>query len=122
MLSWIPIIGPIIQGIVSIFVKSQDTKVAVLKTTRASDIEEAKVSAAIIETTKDDIGIRLLRDTAIFFPVVWSALIGWDTIVAKRFPDLMFHVANYPDSVAYLPYAALIFLLGNVGINAWSRK
>lgn len=122
MLGWIPIIGPIIEGIVSAFNKSQDTRVAVLKTNRTSDLEEAKVSAQIIETTKDDIGIRLMRDCAIFFPVVWSMLIGWDTIIAKRWPDLMWHVANYPDSVAYLPYAALVFLLGNIGINAWKRK
>lgn len=121
-LSFLPIIGPIIQGIVSIFTKSMDTKVAVLKTERGTEVEEAKVSAQIIGETQDDIGLRLMRDLLCFPTVAWATLIGWDTIVAFRYPDLMFHVPPYPASVAYLPYAVVVFLLGNIGINMWSRK
>jgi hypothetical protein len=122
MLAFLPIIGPIIQGIVSIFTKSMDTKVAVLKTERGTQVEEAKVSAQIIATTQDDIGLRLMRDLLCFPTVLWATLIGWDTIVAMRYPDLMFHVPPYPESVAYLPYAVVVFLLGNIGINMWNRK
>lgn len=123
MFSWIPIIGPIIQGIVSIFVKSQDTKLAVLKTNRSSDIEEAKVSAEIIQSTKDDIGLRFMRDAMCFPVVVWTTLVSWDTIVALRYPEWMFHVAGFDKtSVPYLPYAVIVFLLGNIGINMWNRK
>ncbi len=122
MLAFLPIIGPIIQGIVSIFNKQADTKLAVLKTNRSSDLEEAKVSAQIIQTTQDDIGLRLMRDLLCFPTVVWATMIGWDTIVAIRYPWLMFHVEKYPDSVAYLPYAVVVFLLGNIGINMWNRK
>jgi hypothetical protein len=49
-------------------------------------------------------------------------IIGWDTIVVRHYPDLVFIVEKYPDSVAYLPYAVLIFLLGNIGINAWKSR
>jgi len=122
MLSWIPLLGPIIQGIISIFTKWQDVKLDTLKTNRSSDIEEAKVSAQIIQTTQDDIGLRLMRDMLCFPTVVWAMLIGWDTVVAIRYPDLMFHVEKYPDSVSYLPYAVVVFLLGNIGINMWNRK
>lgn len=122
MLAWLPIIGPIIQGIVGIFGKFEDTKLNTLKTNRSSDLEEAKVSAQIIQTTQDDIGIRFTRDIVIFPVAVWTAFIGWDTIVAIRYPWLMFHVEKYPDSVAYLPYAVITFLLGNIGINAWKRR
>jgi hypothetical protein len=123
MLAFLPIIGPIIQGIVSIFTKTMDTKVAVLKTTREADVQEGQVSEQIIHDTQDDIGIRLMRDLVCFPVVLWSFLIGWDTIIANTsFKDWMWHVANYPDSVSYLPYAVLVFLLGNIGINMWARK
>lgn len=122
MLSWIPVLGPIIQGIVSIFNKWQDTSLGKLQTISTRDVEEAKVSAQIIQTTQDDICLRLLRDLAIVPVVVWSSLIGWDTIIALRYPDLKFNVANYPDSVAYLPYVVIVFLFGNIGLNMWTRK
>ena len=122
MLGWIPIIGPIIEGIVSIFNKKMDTDVVKLQTKTAADVEDAKTAAYIIDSTKDDIGVRIARDIVIFPVSVWAGLIGWDTIVAKRFPDLMFHVERFPQSVEYLPYAVLAFLLGNIGINAWKRK
>jgi hypothetical protein len=119
---WIPLIGPIIQGVVSIFTKQQDTSLAKYKAGVEADTEDAKTSARIIEATRDDISIRIMRDAVLITPVVWSALIGWDTIVAMRWPWLMFHVADYPPNVAYLPYAAIAFLLGNIGINAWKRR
>jgi len=122
MLAFLPIIGPIIQGIISIFTKVEDTKVEVLKTNRSSDVQEAQVSSQIIQTTQDDIGLRLMRDLLCFPTVAWASLIGWDTIVAMRYPDLMFHVEKYPESVAYLPYAVVVFLLGNIGVNMWNRK
>lgn len=126
-LAFLPIIGPIIQGIVSIFTKVEDTKVEVLKTNRAGDVQEAQVSAQIIHDTQDDIGLRLMRDILCFPTVMWSFLIGWDTIIAdpkqKLIPhEWMFHVANYPDTVGYLPYAVVVFLLGNIGLNIWKRK
>ncbi len=122
MLAFLPIIGPIIQGIVSIFTKSMDTKVAVLKTERTADVQEAQVSEQIIHDTQDDIGLRLMRDLLCFPTVVWACIIGWDTIVAFRWPWLKFGVPPYPDSVGYLPYAVVVFLLGNIGLNIWKRK
>lgn len=121
-LAFIPILGPIIQGLFGIFTKLSDNKLATLKVERGSDIEEAKVSADIIKTTQDDVALRLMRDLLCFPTVAWATLIGWDTIVAIRYPGLMFHVEKYPDSVAYLPYAVVVFLLGNIGINMFNRK
>ena len=132
MLDWLPVLGPIIEGIVSIFNKKMDTDVAKLQANRTADVEEAKVSAQIIQTTQDDIGLRLMRDLICLPVVIWSVIIGWDTIIGARnsqglpwHPELigyMFHVSEYPQSVSYLPYAVIVFLLGNIGINMWSRK
>lgn len=121
-LSWLPVIGPIIQGLFGMWNKSQDTKLATLKTVRSSDIEEAKVSADIIQSTQDDIGLRLMRDMLCFPVVVWCTLGAWDTIIAIRHPDWRFLVAEFPPAMGYYPYAVLVFLLGNIGINMWNRK
>lgn len=126
MLAFLPIIGPIIQGIISIFTKVEDTKVEVLKTTQGTQVEEAKVSAQIIQTTQDDIGLRLMRDLMIFPVVIWTDLLAWDTIIAENTwisHDWMWHVASFEKTGApYLPYAVIVFLLGNIGINMWNRK
>lgn len=122
ILSWIPVVGPIVQGITTAFIKSKDTELEKLKVNADIHKSDTASSVAVLEAFKDDIGIRFMRDLVCFPVVVWSMLIGWDTIVAIRYPDWMFHVEKYPESVAYLPYAVLVFLLGNVGINAWKSK
>lgn len=122
MLSWIPLLGPIIQGLTTVFIKSKDTELEKLKVDADVRKSDTNASVATLEAFKDDIGIRLMRDAVCLPVVVWSMLIGWDTIVALRYPDIMFRVADYPTSVSYLPYAVLIFLLGNIGINAWKSK
>lgn len=123
LLGWIPIVGPIIQGITGIFTKAMDTKVAMAKTTADRDVAEAQVSAQIIHDTNDDIGLRLMRDMACLPVVVWTMLMGWDTIIAKTsWNTYMWHVPDYPESVRYIPYAILVFLFGNIGINMWNRK
>jgi hypothetical protein len=123
MLAFLPIIGPIIQGISSIFAGYFNQKVQLKQADVQQDIAESQVSAQIIHDTQDSIGLRLMRDLVCFPVVVWSSLIGWDTIIANtKYNTWMWHVANYPDSVSYLPYAVLVFLLGNIGINMWSRK
>lgn len=123
---WIPLIGPIIQGLAStvsgIYFKYKDTEAAKLQTTRTADVEEAKVAAQIIKDTNDDISIRIIRDIALLPPVIWGGLIGWDTIIAIRYPWLMFHVENYPASVQYIPYAAYAFLFGVIGMNMLKRR
>lgn len=124
MLAFLPIIGPIIQGVVSIFTKKMDTDVQKLTVNREQDTEESKVSAQIIQSTQDDIGLRFMRDLLIFPIIVWTTLLSWDTIVAESaYKDYMWHLASFDKTGApYLPYAVIVFLLGNIGINMWSRK
>lgn len=122
MFSWIPLIGPIIDGVVHIFSKYQDTVLGKYKVDGTVDIEAMKASANIIQATKDDIGLRILRDAVCLPVVVWTMIIGWDTIVVRHNPELVYVVEKYPASVEYLPYAVIMFLLGNIGINAWKRR
>jgi hypothetical protein len=118
----IPIIGAILQMITGIFGKYEDTQLGKYTVDGKVDTEAMRASADIIASTRDDPGIRLLRDMALFPPVVWSMLVGWDTIVAKHYPWLMFHVVNYPKAVEYIPYMAFVFLFGAVGLTMWKRR
>ena len=123
MLAFLPIIGPIIQGITSIFTGYFNTKVQLKQADVQQDIAETQASTQIIQATQDDIGLRLMRDLMCFPIVLWTTLVSWDTIVALRYPEWMFHVAGFDKtSVPYLPYAVIVFLLGNIGINMWNRK
>lgn len=122
VLTWIPVIGPIIDGLVKGWNKYQDTALGKYREDTKVDIETIKASTQIIEATKDDIGVRLARDIVIYPPAIWSALTGWDTIMAIPYPDLMWHVADYPNNVAYIPGAVFTFLLGNIALNVWRRK
>jgi len=122
MLGWIPLLGPILQGLFNtvsgIYSKFKDTQLGM----RVQDTEEAKVSAQIIHDTNDDIILRFLRDALCLPVVAWMGIIGWDTIVVHHNPEWVYIVEKYPDSVAYMPYAVITFLLGNIGINAWKRR
>lgn len=122
MLSWIPLLGPILQGLFStastVYGKFKDTEVA----KRTADTADAQIGAHIVENNSQYLSIRIMTDAALLMPVAWSFLIGWDTIVAKRFPELMFHVADYPENVQYIPYGAFAFLFGVLGMNIWKRK
>lgn len=128
MLGWLPIIGPIIQGLLntgaSIYGKFKDTEVGKLQINRTNDLEEAKVSAQIIQTNNSNIVLRLCTDLICFPVSVWTALLVWDTIIAESvYRDYMWHVASFEKTGApYLPYAVITFLLGNIGINMWNRK
>jgi len=122
MLSWIPLLGPIIQGLSSIFTGFFSEKTAAVQAASATTIAETNASVQIIQATQDDIALRIIRDAICVPPAIWSMLIGWDTIVAKHYPAWKFVVADYPSTVSYLPYAVLIFLLGNIGINTWKHK
>lgn len=122
MLSWLPLLGPILQGLGSIYSSFTNKQIAQIQAGTTVTVAETNASVQIIQATANDICLRILRDALILFPVVWTALVGWDTIVAKHWPKLMWHVADYPSSLSYLPYAVMVFLLGNIGLNMWTRK
>lgn len=122
LLAWIPIIGPIISGIADLarrYFTFKSIKYAVDGTV---DVQAMKVSADIIDSTKDDIGVRLARDIMIFPVSIWTALLSWDTIVAIPHPDWKWGIAPFPPGTEYLPLAVVGFLLGAVGMTIWRRK
>lgn len=132
LLGFIPLLGPIIQGISSIFTGYFSEKTAVVQAGAQIAITETQATTQIIHDTQDDILLRILRDATILPVVIWSMAIGWDTLISGRdhagnlyhawAADWIWHVPDYPPSVTYLPYMVLVFLFGNIGLNMWKRK
>lgn len=130
MLSFLPVLGPILQGLIGpLFTGVSD----ILGKYWGSKVETAKVAADVVKTEtvesnktlsifEKDWGVRLARDIVILPWSLWLGGYGWDTFVAIRWPQLMIHIADTPAAVSYIPYAVLVFLLGNIGLNMFNRK
>lgn len=122
MFGWIPIIGPIIDGLFSVFRSFQKGQRVKTVADAAVDIAAMKYSTDLTEAFKDDIGVRLARDLIMFPVAIWTSLISWDTIVAENLGhDWQFHIARYPDTLAFLPYAVLTFLFGSTAMTIYKR-
>lgn len=121
MFGWIPIIGPIIDGIVSIFSKYQDTELGKYTIDGKVDVEAMEASTQIAIALNNDVGIRLARDLIMFPVALWTALISWDNIIKNIQPDWFIRVEAYPTSVEYLPYAVITFLFGATAMILWKR-
>src|SRR5690242_20191274 len=109
MLSFLPFIGPILDGIVKpvigYFTTKNNNATEILKT-------ETDASARIIEAGKDDWGIRLARDFIIWPWAAWSGAIGWDYLIYRSHPTWIINpIAEVTPAIAYMPYAVIVFLL-----------
>lgn len=118
MFSWIPLIGPILQGVTSIFSGFFSVKTAEIK----AEVQSEAVSEKIIRDTKDDIGLKIMRDMICLPVALWCFAVGYDTLIVGYWPNWMFLVPPFPASVEYLPYVVLTFLFGNIGLNFWKNK
>lgn len=113
MFGWLPIIGPIIDGIVSIFNKRADAAVEKYKVDGQVDIAKVEAQTSLVLAFKDDITVRLARDIIMFPTCIWTALVIWDKIVVLSHPELVWGVRDFEGTLVYLPYAVLAFLFGN---------
>lgn len=117
LLSVIPILGPIIQGVVDVFNKQADISLQKQADTNKTELgkiqDKNKTDVAIIQTRaqvaiafKDDLGVRLVRDLVMFPVGVWTACYYY----TLTFPNYSWHVTTPPDAMQYIPYAIIAFL------------
>lgn len=123
MLSWLPVLGPILQSILSsatsIYGKFKDTELG--KAQVEGQVRQTEVNASVQLTTafKDDTSLKVMRDLLIAPIVIWSALGYWDKIIEHTHPEWVVQIHAFPDGspLAYLPFAVFIFLFGNLWLN-----
>lgn len=117
LLSVIPILGPIIQGIVDAVSKHEDItlqrQVDTNKTALGKQADENKTDVAVIQSRaqvaiafKDDLGVRLIRDLVMFPIALWSGAYFYTLTV----PTYSWHMELPPTTMQYIPYAVIAFL------------
>jgi|SRR5882724_8604788 len=122
MLSWLPIVGPIIEGLLntvsSIYNKKQDTVLARQQDDNKTDVAVIQTRAQVAIAFKDDLGVRLVRDF-IMFPVgVWTALKAYYLCIHGYAPEYTWEIMNWPSELMYIPYAVVAFLF----VTAWKGR
>lgn len=121
MLSWIPLLGPIIDGIVSIFTKVEDTQLGKYKVDGEVFVQATQSSTAITLAFLHDIPVRIARDIIMFPGSIWCGLYIWDKIVAHKYPHLVWVVMPLDGPMVYLPYALMTFFFG-MSYLTWKAK
>lgn len=119
MFTWLPIVGPIIQGIVDAFSKHEDVtlqrQIDTNKTALGKQQDDNKTDVAVIQTRaqvvmafKDDIGVRLIRDL-IMFPVGVHTTLYYYMLTFKGVIPT-WEIPPPTEAMQYIPYAVIAFL------------
>lgn len=110
LLSALPIIGPIVNGVVSIFKGKQDLSAK----KDANDVEVIQARTTLLAALRDDIGIKVARDFAMWGPIAYVNLYIWDRIMDIKYPDLVWGVKTLDlPWESYMPIMAVYaFLFG----------
>lgn len=116
MFAWLPIIGPIISGIVDVFKAKEDTKVKTLQTLSDQHNKDVAAVTSVVVVNSGKPEIRVLTTMLALPPVVWTGTIVWDKWIESRYPELVWGVNPLPEVIGWLPYATMVFLLGAAAI------
>lgn len=116
----IPFIGPILEFVVGpIFNwlnKKEDTKVKL----DTNDVSVIQSRAQVVIATKDDPGVRLARDFAMWPPIAYVNIYIWDRIVDISHPEWVWGVRplnlNWTDIMPVMAVYCFLFAL------AWRGK
>jgi hypothetical protein len=126
MWSWIPIIGPFIQGAVNMFSKFEDASVQKTEIAATKDVALRSQDVAIIQTRADlakafahDVGVVFARDVILNWYAIYVSLIFYDSCFRNILPPYMtWRVLALPDSLNYLCAGIIAFLF----VAAWRGK
>lgn len=118
--AFLPIIGGILDSVLKPLFdwlnKKEDTKVKIDQ----DDVATIQARGQVIVATKDDPGIRLARDVAMWGPITYVSIYFWDRMVDIRHPDWVWGVKpldlNWTDCMPIMAVYAFLFAM------AWRGK
>lgn len=117
LLGWLPVVGPIIDGITTVFGKFQDTKLGIYQVDSQTTIASWKAANDLTLGFKDSIPVRLARDMVMFPGALWCALYIWGRTWDIYEPSWVIPVKSLDGPMAYLPYALLTFFFGMAALR-----
>lgn len=118
-LGWLPIIGPIIEGVFGFLNKKQDVDLEKYKVDGKITTDAILAANQLTMSNQDQIENRLCKSLILFPMSVWTAVAVWDYIVVIPYPDLVWGVKAFPvgSGLEYLPFAVLTYLFGSAWLN-----
>lgn len=78
----------VIKPVIELFVKKEDTKVKL----DANDVSVIQARSQVVIATKDDPGIKLARDFAMWPPIAYVNIYIWDRIMDISKPEWVWGV------------------------------
>lgn len=119
--TFIPIVGPIIEGVTTIYKQKTDTKVALVKEDNALTVQEMSSANQVTSMFVSDVAVRICRDIIMFPGSIFCGTIIWDRWIELRYPDLVWGVKPLMGSMEYLPHILLLFFFGSAALY-WMKK
>jgi hypothetical protein len=117
----IPIFGPIIDGVVSIYKQKTNTEVTKIKLDNAMTVEGMQDSNQLVTLFASDVMVKVCRDIIMVPGSIYCGTIIWDRFMAIRHPELIWGVLSLQGAMEYLPYALLTFFFGSAFLY-WKRR
>lgn len=119
--SIIPILGPIFDGVLSIYKQKTNTEVTKIKMEDDMVVQGMQSSNQLVTLFANDVMVRVCRDIIMFPGSVYCGTIIWDRWIALKYPELVWGVLPLQGVMEYLPYALLTFFFGSAFLY-WKRK
>lgn len=121
LLGFIPVIGPIIDGIVTVAKNRTDASVKKVEIEAGVTKVALESSNDLTKAFKDDVAVRVCRDIIMFPGSIYCGTIIWDRFMDIRYPDLVWGVKPLQGAMEFLPYALLTFFFGAAYLY-WNRS
>lgn len=119
--SIIPILGPIFDGVVSIYKQKTNTDVTKIKMENEMVVQGMQSSNQLVTLFANDVMVKVCRDIIMVPGSIYCGTIIWDRFMAIRHPELVWGVLGLQGAMEYLPYALLTFFFGSAFLY-WKRK
>lgn len=119
--SLIPVLGPIVDGVVSIYKQKTDTEVSKMKIDNDLTVQGMQASNQLVNLFASDAMVKACRDIIMVPGSIYCGTIIWDRYVSLRYPELVWGVLPLQGAMEYLPYALLTFFFGSAFLF-WKRK
>lgn len=119
--SFIPIVGPIIDGVVSVYKQKTNTDVTKIKMDNELTVQGMQASNQLVSLFASDAMVRACRDIVMVPGSIYCGTIIWDRFMDIRHPELVWGVLPLQGAMEYLPYALLTFFFGSA-FTYWMKR
>lgn len=120
--TFIPVLGPLIEGAVSIYKNKTDTDIKKIQMSNDLEVQEMTASNQVLSMFASDSMVRACRDMIMVPGSIYCGAIIWDRFMDIRHPDWVWGVLPLQGAMEYLPHILLLFFFGSAALMYRNRK